>query len=61
MTMATPKKESIGLEIAYSCKVLGLSSCWEAWQHEGRHGAREVAESSTSRSTSNRNPCDSSG
>jgi hypothetical protein len=31
-----------------------LSSWWEAWQHEGRHGAGERAESSTSESAGSR-------
>jgi hypothetical protein len=31
-----------------------LSSWWEAWQHAGRHGAGEVAESFISRFTGSR-------
>lgn len=36
-------------------RISPLSSCWEAQWHSGRHGAREVAESSTSGSIGIRN------
>jgi hypothetical protein len=50
MTTATLRKESIYLGLAYSQRFSPLSS----WQDTGRHGAREVAESSTSRSAGSR-------
>jgi hypothetical protein len=50
MTKATLIKANIYLGLAYSFRgsVSPLSSWWKAWQCSGRHGAGEVAESSTS-------------
>jgi hypothetical protein len=49
MTKATYIKVDISPGLAYIFKSSSsLSSWWEAWQHAGRHGAGEGAESSTS-------------
>lgn len=54
MTMAALIKENISLRMDDSSEVYPLSSWWEAWQCTGRHGAGEIAESSTSGSAGNR-------
>ena len=49
MTKASLIKGQHLIGVAYSFRgSVGLLSCWEAWQHPGRHSAREGAQSSTS-------------
>ena len=53
MIKVTLRRYLIGAGLMFQ-RFHALSSWWGAWRHTGRHGAREIGESSTSGSTGSR-------